>query len=170
MKKSFTLLEIIISITIFMILLLFLYKVLDQTKYSNYLLKDKKEDIKSINHLHNILFEDIAESIKNIVLIKDKNNNSMIKFESSNTFHNPFYTHITYFISKENNLIRMESLNKFEEKKNIDIFYENVYIDILLKNIEYFEIKENKGNKSIVFAIKQKNKKKQLFNTFRMND
>ena len=34
-KKAFTLLEVVISITIFMIILLFLYKTLDDTKLTN---------------------------------------------------------------------------------------------------------------------------------------
>ena len=168
MKKSFTLLEVVISITIFMILLLFLYKTLDQTKFTNHLLKNKKENIKDTNHLHNIFFEDIAESIGSSSIIKDKNENSIVKFKSSNTFHNPFYTNITYFISRQNTLIRMESLKKFEGYNSSESFYDNVYIDILLSDIEYFEVKQNTANKNFVFVLKQKDKKQQLFNTFKI--
>ena len=172
MKKSFTLLEVVISITIFMILLLFLYKVLDQTKYSNVLLKDKKESIKSTNHLYNIFFEDIAElsPFQSYSENKDKNKNSIVKFISSNTYHNAFFTNITYFVSRENNLIRMESLTKFKGYDSPSTFYDNAYIDILLPNIEYFEVSSNSTNKNLVFVVKQKDKKKLLFNTFRMRD
>ena len=34
-KRAFTLLEVIISITLFMVLIIFVYKTLDQTKHSN---------------------------------------------------------------------------------------------------------------------------------------
>ena len=170
MKKSFTLLEVVISITIFMILLLFLYKVLEQTKYSNHLLKDKKENIKSTNHLHNIFFEDIAELTKLESISQDKNENSILKFTTSNTYHNPFFTNITYFISRESNLIRMESLTKFKGYDSPASFYDNVYIDVLLKDIKLFEVTQNKENKSIVFAVQQKDKKKLFFNTFKINN
>lgn len=56
MKKAFTLLELIISITLFMIIVVFLYKTLDQTKHSNNLFLNKEEILKKSNHLHNILF------------------------------------------------------------------------------------------------------------------
>ena len=107
MKKAFTLLEVVISITIFMIILTVLYKVLDDTKsvnknINNYL----KQDIKN-NRLYRILVEDIAESKSEIVIQKDINENYIISFESHNTFHNAFYTNITYLLSKKNNLLRI---------------------------------------------------------------
>ena len=46
MKKSFTLLELIISITLFMIIVVFLYKTLDQTKHSNKLFSNKQNILK----------------------------------------------------------------------------------------------------------------------------
>ena len=39
MKKAFTLLETIISVSIFLIIMIFLYKTLDATKYSNDIFK-----------------------------------------------------------------------------------------------------------------------------------
>ena len=62
MKKSFTLLELLISILIFSIIIVFLYKTLDQTKYSNTLFTKKQEILKESNHLHNIFLEDVAEA------------------------------------------------------------------------------------------------------------
>ena len=88
MKKSFTLLELLISITLFMIIVVFLYKTLDQTKHSNKLFSNKQEVLKESNHLHNIFLEDVAESSK-VDVIYDKNKNAIVKINTYNTYHRP---------------------------------------------------------------------------------
>lgn len=167
MKKSFTLLEVVISITIFMIVLLFLYKVLDQTKLSNKLFESRQEKVNIVNNLNNIIIEDIAESIEDekdkATNTFDKNNNSRYQFKTQNTYHNAFYKYITYMLSNENELLRIESLTKFRfENENYD-FYDTAYIDVLLEDIEYFEVSNNS------FILKQKDKKQIIVRAFKLN-
>ena len=170
MKKAFTLLEVVISITIFMILLIFLYKVLDQTKLSNNQFKQKSEKLIENNNLYDIFLEDIAESYSNITILQN-DDTSIVKFESNNTYHNSFFNNITYLISASNKLIRIESKTAFKQNDTSVDYYDNAYIDILLEDIEYFEVIKNidANKKYYAIAIKQKNKKKLLFNTFRFN-
>ena len=82
MKKAFTLLETIISVSIFLIIMIFLYKTLDATKYSNDIFTTKKNSLEKSNNLHNIFLEDLAETYTNsfIEISKDKKNriNSLI--------------------------------------------------------------------------------------------
>ena len=167
MKKSFTLLEVIISITIFMIVLLFLYKVLDQTKLDNKLFESRQEKVDVINNLNNILLEDIAESIEDTknkpTNTFDRNNNSRYQFMSNNTYHNAYYRYITYMISPDNELLRIESLKKFRfENENYD-FYDTAYIDVLLEDVEYFDVSNNS------FIIKQIDNKQIIIRTFKLN-
>ena len=168
MKKAFTLLEVVISITIFMILLLFLYKVLDHTKISNKHFKNQESYIKYKNHIYSILVEDILEKTEIVDIKTDNDKNSLLRFKSSNSFHNPYFNNITYMISSNNKLIRIESKDKFKFAETEIDFFDNAFIDILLDDIEYFEVKVNTTtkNKSYVFAIKQKDKQKMLFNTY----
>lgn len=162
MKKSFTLLEVIVSITIFMIVLLFLYKVLDQTKLSNKLFENRKVSLEKINRLNNIILEDIAEAIIIDKAVLDKEKNTRYQFTSNNTYHNAYYKYITYMISSNDKLVRIESLKKFKfENDNIE-FYDNAYVDILLENIEFFEVNNN------AFIIKQKDKKRIVFKAFKL--
>lgn len=165
MKKAFTLLEIIISITLFLILTIFLYKTIDQTKYSNNLFASKEQILKQQNSLHNIFLEDFAEAYT-IELKMDKNSNSIVKIESNNTYHNPFYKHITYLINSSKKLVRIESLEKFDETQISENFFYNSFIDILLEDIEYFEAKNKDIN--YMFAIKQKNKDRAFYNMYQM--
>ena len=169
MKKAFTLLENIISVYIFLIIMIFLYKTLDATKYSNDIFTTKKNSLEKSNNLHNIFLEDLAETYTNsfIEISKDKKNNSIVKFESHNTYHNPFYKNIVYMISSSNKLIRIESLDKFNENIISEIFFNNSFIDVLLEDIEYFEAKNNGIN--YIFAIKQKNKDLVFYNMYQMS-
>ncbi len=169
MKKSFTILEVVISITIFMILILFLYKVLDQTKYSNILISQKEKELEISNRLHDILLEDIAES-KEITSDMTKDKNSLVKIETRNTYHNPYYKHVTYMIGAKFKLLRIESLEVFNAGANInmDLFFKNAYIDILADDVELFELKNSGLN--YVFVIKQKDKERVFYNTYKLGD
>ena len=172
MKKSFTLLEVVISITIFMILLIFLYKTLDQTKHSNKKFTNHTKDVKYENELNDIFLEDILESISNIDIKTDNDEHSLLRFESSNSYHNSFFNNITYMISSNSKLLRIESKDKFNFGETQIGFFDYAYIDILLEDIEYFEVKENsrKTENNYVFIIKQKDKERIVFNTYKFNN
>jgi len=167
-KKAFTLLEVVISITIFMIILLFMYKVLDDTRLTNSKFEKhiyKKEDI---NNLYRIVAEDVAESIKTIAISPDRDKNSIVLLESNNSYNNPFYSHITYMISSNNHLVRIESKEKFEKGKSGIGFYNNSFIDILLKDIKKFVVLSK--NDKYVFIIEPKKGDKIMFPTFKMEN
>ncbi|MAC85068.1 MAG: hypothetical protein CL624_13140 [Arcobacter sp.] len=172
MKKSFTLLEVVISITIFMILLIFLYKTFDQTKHSNKKFVNLTQNLKYENNLNDIFLEDIIESISDIEINIDNDKNSIVRFKSINTYHNPFLYNIVYMISSNNKLLRIESKEKFKFGETELEFFDYSFIDILLEDIEYFEVKEKaiNTNKSYAFIIKQKNKDRIIFNTYKFNN
>lgn len=156
MKKSFTLLELLISITLFSIIVVFSYKTIDQTKHSNTLFSDKEQALKESNHLHNVFFEDIAES-SNITIISDKNKNSIVKIVTNNTYHNAFFNNITYLINSSKKLVRIESYGVFNELDPMTLEFEaNCYIDILLEDIEFFELQNSGVNYN--FLLKQKDR------------
>ncbi|BAK74202.1 MAG: type II secretion system protein J [Arcobacter sp.] len=166
MKKSFTLLELLISITLFLIIIVFLYKTLDQTKYSNNLFVKKEETLKEINHLHNIFLEDVAEALS-ITISTDKEKNSIVKIVTYNTYHNPFFTNVTYLVGTSKKLLRIESLEVFNELEPFTVsFFDNSYIDVLVENIDYFELKNSGINYN--FLIKEKDKEREFFNTYKL--
>ncbi len=166
MKKAFTLLELIISITLFMIIVVFLYKTLDQTKHSNNLFLNKEEILKKSNHLHNILLEDIAEA-SSVTVTYDRNKNAIVKIATYNTYHNAFFNNITYFIGQSKELIRIESKEVFKESERVsEDFFNNAFVDILLENVEYFDVKNTDINYN--FIIKQFNKERVLYNSYKL--
>jgi prepilin-type N-terminal cleavage/methylation domain-containing protein len=168
MKKAFTLLEVLISITIFLILIVFLYKTIDQTKHSNNLFSKKEERLKELNHLHNIFLEDIAEA-SSVTILFDKNKNSIVKIVTNNTYHNSYFNNVTYLINSTEKFIRIESLEAFNENESINVaFFDNSYIDVLIADIEYFEAKNSGSNYN--FFIKQKTKERNFFNIYKLRD
>lgn len=164
MKKAFTLIELVVSITIFTILVTFLYKTLNETKHSNKLFEKKQYELEHINTIYDIFFEDILESKSPLTISKDRDGNSIVVFKSLNSFHNSFYNNISYLIDSKGKLVRIESKDIFKLSNTPYGFYENSYIDVLQTKVEYFEVVENKTNNSYLFIIKQKDKKRELFN------
>jgi len=153
-KKSFTLIEMLISITLFSIIIIFLYDTLDLSKKANKFFYSKLELSKEQVKLKKLFFEDIINSDKNTIIIhEDKNKNSILSMKSNNIFHNNFNNYITYFISKENNLLRIEHKKMYKTKNN---FRNNKqFIDKVLKKIDLFKVKKI-ANKEIVISIKSK--------------
>ncbi|AXH12176.1 hypothetical protein CRV05_02630 [Halarcobacter bivalviorum] len=165
-KKAFTLLEVVISITIFIILLIFLYRALDDTKLGNRKFEKYLQEYDNSNYLYKIFSKDIAQSISDVKITQDLNGNSIIIFESTNNYYNPFYKNIAYIISSNNNLMRIESEDKFEKANGSTEFYNKCYITKLLENVDKFLIlkKEDK----IVFIVNQKNKDRIYYPTYKI--
>lgn len=154
--RGFTLVEILIAISIFSIITLFLYKALDQTKNTNDFFASKLVKQERLNDLKKVIFLDLMEKVDGNITIKANDElGSIVQFQSANSFHNPFYSHITYLVSKDKNLIRLESQTKFLLDRTPYEFYDTTYIDRLANDIEKFEVIQN-GKKLVVY-IKQKN-------------
>ncbi|RLA82808.1 MAG: hypothetical protein DRG78_06170 [Epsilonproteobacteria bacterium] len=143
--KSFTLVEILISISLFSIIVLFLYQSLDITQTSNQFYSKKLNQKQDINNMKKIFFLDLIHSLdKSSTIIEiDSDKNSIAKINSTNYYHNPFYNNITYLVTKDRNLVRIESLKPFIKDKLDDSFFENSYIDILDNNITKFKVSRN---------------------------
>lgn len=142
---------------LFFLILIFLYKALDITEKSNHFFSSKVDNLVSINNIKKIFIEDIAQS-NEVVILSDKDGNSILLIETSNMYHNVFYKYVTYFISKKKNLIRIESLNKFDHTNITDDFFKSAFIDRLIDNIELFEISKLKDNENAFSVIFKKEK------------
>ena len=157
-KSSFTLIEILISIVLLSIIIIFLYQTLDISQKSNKFFAKKVDQKIKITTLKKILFKDILlstkEKVKNNITI-DKQENNILQLYTSNTYHNAFYNYITYMVSKKNNLLRIESKVKFDKYKLIDDFFDVAYVDTLIKNVKKFKvINRNKNQYAIYLKVK----------------
>lgn len=170
MKKGFSLLEILIVIGIFFILLLFLYQFLDLSKKNHTFYEKKLNHITNETKLKTIFIEDIFEARK-ITITTDINGNSIVSLETTNLYHEQFFNHVTYVLSKEKNLLRIESSKPFNKTNLSAGFFDNAYIDRLQDKVSRFEISPYKKNPNAYSILIQtlQGKKILLFSAIKMN-
>ena len=167
MKKAFTLLEVVISISIFMVMILFMYKALDDTKISNNKFVEYINKDLNINDIYQIVSEDVMEKTSDIALLEDRDKNSLFFFETKNSYHDPFYTNVLY-MNIEDKFIRIESLNQINPKEFSYEVLEDAYIDVLFEKVNSFKAIKDTTNKKINIFIELKNKEKIVFPIFEM--
>jgi prepilin-type N-terminal cleavage/methylation domain-containing protein len=157
MKKSFTLIEMLISIAIFSIILLFLYSLIDREQKSRDTIQKELLSAYDSNNFKSIIFKDIIESSCSFSLNKKQNMLTIDK--TSNALHNPFYTQTRYLFTKNKKLLRIESkpYTAKDGARFADILEES-YIDTVLDNIDKFEILIYGVSGGIAFYIKHGNK------------
>jgi len=141
----------LVSIVLFFLILVFLYETLESKKISNNFFAAKLTKTININKVKEIFIKDVLES-NDLIIKKDKNKNTILQLQTSNMYHNLFFKYVTYFVSRNNNLIRIESLNKFDETNINDSFLENTFIDVVISKVTRFEVSALKDNKK-AFAI-----------------
>ena len=142
-----------------------MYKTLNITKQSNTFLTDKLKSINSLESVRKVIVEDVAESTSLVEIRDGKNKNSKVSFITSNSYHFKTSVSVRYFLSKKNNLVRIETtVNYKKEQKDVDILMENVEKFLVLKT-------KQKDSNSYLFSIKQLGSDKfQFFDAISMND
>ena len=164
MKKAFSIIEVIISLAIFSVILIVMYKTLDMTKYSNKFLSQKIVAVNNLVDIKRILAEDIAESIGKLTIKTSKNKNSSVTFTTRNSYHFKSSVNVNYFLSENNNLIRVETTINNTVKK--------VTRDILMSDVEKFFLVKTQTNTldSYLLTIKKVDSNTFLFfNALSMN-
>ena len=149
-KKAFTLIEILVSISLFMIIVLFLYQSLDVTKQSNQFFSDKVVEQNNKVNLKEILFKDIVHSYSGSIS-EDRDKRTIFQINTSNTYHNSFYQNVTYLVSKEDNLLRIESKNKFNKDKLNDDFFDKAYVDTVYSKVKKFKVTKKDKDKYAMY-------------------
>lgn len=161
-KKAFTLIEVMISVALFSIIILFLFQTLDMNEKSNNFYEDKLESYKTADDLKFVIYEDILNNSENNetqLFKKDKNDNTILRLKTSNTFHNPFYGNVTYFVGKDGELFRIESKEFFNPEVVYDVLKES-YIDVIYSGVEKFRVLKKQNQKDFAIYIKFENGEK----------
>lgn len=156
-KKAFTLIEVLISVSILVLIFVFLYSQFNlaqiSTKKTTLIEKSATKRAKVIE----LLYTDLMSS-KNIVSTSGKNYDKFIEaFETSNSLYmisNPFIKYAVISTKTGNSLIRIEG-----KRKDINIQNANsdFYADLILNDIEYFKV--NVSSSYIEFFVQAKEMK-----------
>lgn len=115
MRKAFTLIELMISIVILSILMLFLYKSYSSLNISNKQYSKEVQKIKSIGLIKKTIYLDFSLSKFNGIKILNQSKTEDIVFmQSSNSVHDRVNPYVAYIV-RDNKLYRLESLKEFKE-------------------------------------------------------
>jgi len=115
MRKGFTLIELMVSITILSIIMIFLYKSYAELNLSNKIYTKKLEEIKKIELIKKVIYLDFTLSkYKSVNIINQEKIEDTVFFQTTNSLHNRINPYVAYIV-KDKKLYRLESLKKIEE-------------------------------------------------------
>ncbi len=159
-KKAFTLLEVLISITLLSLVLMALYRSVDILKASNKNLFHHLEKSSNIIKGANSLYLDILESNGRLKITHLKKYHRIEIESTKHSLYGLYRCKVIWLVYKENNtLLRLEGNNYNLPLKEED----NIAIDKITENMEIFNIYKNKKKNKILVVMKILNQEVQSF-------
>lgn len=146
MRKAFTLIEILIAITILSIMMLFLYKSYSSLNISNRFYKNELSQIKNGYLKKKILFLDLSLAHKEKTKVLNQDIKEDVLFlQSSHSIHKRHNPYVAYIV-EDFKLYRLESIHEF---KAYPLSVGEEYIADCLGEVDSFRVYQSKdGNAS----------------------
>ena len=155
-KRSFTLIEVMISVVLMGIIISYLYGTLGGLRHSNMLLENRDKILSKDEVLLNLLNRDLLET-KELKISGTKSLNYILELRTKNSLYNSNFVYVKWFLNIDSNLlIRAESTKKFKLPVLIDNLH-FVKFDIFAENIEMFKVYKSSKGKSILISTKDMN-------------
>jgi len=115
MRKAFTLIELMISISILSIMMIFLYQSYASLNRSNAFYKVEVKKIITKDKVKKIIFLDFSLALyKSTKILNQEKNEDIVFMQSSHSLHRNYNPYIAY-IMKNSKLYRLESLQPFKD-------------------------------------------------------
>jgi len=150
MKNSFTIIEMIISITILSIMMLFLYESYSSLNSSNTFYKQKLDSIKTEQLKKRVIFLDFTLAFGTTIKILNQDRKEDILFlQSSNSIYKKYNPYVAYIV-KESKLYRLESLKEFKSyplEMDMDFSIE------CLGEVNSFRVYRSKNREKDIFLV-----------------
>lgn len=149
-RGAFTLIELMVSITILAVMMLFLYKSYASLNLSNEILKEEVVTIVDIEKLKKVIYLDFLLAINKSVdvLRKDKKEDATF-LQSSNSLHKRINPYIAYLV-KDEKLYRLESLKRFT---TYDLAIDSEFDVDCLGEVESFKVYKSSNIKKEAYLI-----------------
>jgi prepilin-type N-terminal cleavage/methylation domain-containing protein len=164
-RAGFTLIEMMISITILSLLMVFLYKSYSQLNISNTQIQNAVAKLEHFQKIKTILYQDIAMANKITILSQDKDMD-VVFMQTKHSLHARINPYVAY-IMKNGSLYRLESLTPFTQ---YPLRVEDNFVVDKLLSIKGLRLYQNSKDKTLfVLHIALKNKKKILFKLKALN-
>jgi len=151
-RKAFTLLEVLISITLLGIVIVALFSAVDMMQDSNEHLAKHLETSKKITKSTKVLYLDMMDSDGNITIQKDEFSRVCIEETRNSLYALPSAKVCWVVLKKDRTLARIEG-NGYNLPLNTE---ERVEVDLVMSDITLFDVYHEKDK--ILVLIQQKNK------------
>ncbi|MBU1667247.1 prepilin-type N-terminal cleavage/methylation domain-containing protein [bacterium] len=159
-RAAFTLVEVLISITLLSLVLMALYKSADILRDSNlHLFKHLEKSIHTLKG-SKTLYMDLMHADHNITVTSEEKFHRLVISNTTHSLYGQGAAKVVWMVYKdENTLLRLEGGEYTIPLKN----EERVEVDVIAKNIELFKIYKSKKNNKILAMIQIKGQEPQLF-------
>jgi len=162
-RSAFTLIEMMIAITLFSVVMIFLYQTMATVDRSNRFYSEKLEDITYDQTLIKTLYLDLSLSLPNKGSIENIDRKTdMLFLQTSHVIHTHVMPYVVYFV-KEHHLYRVESATPLSYPFESNI---NVLIDDF-GTLEKFRIYKNSTH--FLIDISRDGKEENLFKVRHLN-
>lgn len=161
-KSAFTLIEVLISITLLSLVFMALYKSADILRDSNmHLFKHLEKSTQTLKG-SKTLYMDLMHSDHNITINTEEKFHRLTINSTTHSIHGLSLAKVVWLVYKEGNtLLRVEG-GKYNMPLKSE---EKVEIDVIAKNIELFKIYKSKKKDKILAMIQTKGQEPQIFMT-----
>jgi len=150
MRKAFTLIELLISIVILSVLMLFLYKSYASLNRTNATYAQELQKLQKSELLKKVIYIDLSTAIKKSVkIIKQDTNEDVLYLQTPNSIHNRINPYVAY-IMKEKKLYRLESLKEF---KSYPLDAQSEFVADELAEVTSFRVYPSKDSKKALYLV-----------------
>jgi type II secretory pathway component PulJ len=159
-KVAFTLVEVLISITLLSLVLLALYKSTDLMRASNLQLFKHLQKASSTLKGSSTLYKDLMHADHNITISTEEKFHRLTISNTSHSLYGLAQAKVVWLVYKTNNtLLRIEGGEYDIPLKN----EERVEIDVIAKDIELFKIYKSKTKRKVLAMIQIAGQDPQVF-------
>ena len=157
---AFTLIEVLISITLLSLVLMALYRSSDILRRSNkHLYEHLEKSSKSLSG-NQVLYMDLLQSDENITISDSNKFHQIHILRTSNSLYGQAVAQVSWLVSKhENTLLRIEG-NGYKLPLKED---SNVEINPIVTNVELFKIYKNKKSNKVLILLQHSGRPVQSF-------
>ena len=139
-RRSFTLIELMISIVLTVIVVFFLYKALNMQEQANVSLQKKKDLLNESNEFFSLIYRDFKEANESSIINTFNKDYNILSFKTKNSLHDIPFSYVLYYVNaKDKTLVRLESASPI----HLPLTPEKVafvFADVLMKEVKKFRI------------------------------
>jgi prepilin-type N-terminal cleavage/methylation domain-containing protein len=145
-RRAFTLLEMLISITLFVILALSIYGGINMMKDTNAQLKESTKRISSSSDAVFLLYSDALGSDGNVTIKKNGKFSQLCFSDTHNSLYGATKTKVCWVVTRNDDLVRIEGVDNFE---NI-LQSTNIKADKSLQHVKLFDCYQNNSGLLVI--------------------